>query len=208
MKSKFELTHPPQLFAVIRHDGNIFCAPVIASGTEFVSFPVELDVDVLCFGHAKMLQKAFRIIEGSMGDFNTYRNEDLASQFYSLISDTFIAHHYLEMIGEDKPADWPVIEQTFVDFMVYICGELRDAGVKDINMAIELQRYLNAMLNLNSPEMQGLLYEIVPLIPRVLEKFSDDTEIARVQGSQILGYTEAPDEDVWGGLFTDDKEEE
>lgn len=200
----FVVNIEPQLYALVMYENQPRCVPIVVAGNQYRVFPGDAVFEVLCFGHASKLTKSFKRIDGALEEYNNYRHENLAQMFYSLASDVFIAHHYLEMIGETEVDDLAVLYQQFVDFMVFICGELKDAGVHDVNIGIELQRYLSSILG--QIGMHGLMYQIAPLIPRILNKFAERTQISQVQNEiEDVGFMTP---EFLEGLFGDGDDEE
>lgn len=202
----FKVTIEPQLYALVLHENKPRCVPIVVAGNQYRLFPADVGFDVICFGHASKLTKAFKRVEGALEEYEEYRHANLAQMFFSLASDVFIAFHYLEMIGETETEDQIILQQQFVDFMVYICGELREAGVHDVNIATELQRYLGTVLS--QMGMVGLMYQIAPLLPRILSKFADKSQITETQSASPDENLDYMSIEFLEGLFGDEEEED
>lgn len=171
----FDNKLPPQLFALVSHEGEVKCAPAMGIGAYFTVFVNDADIEILSFIHRDNALTRFKIMEGSEDYYKEFQNSEDIYMLYSLVSDVLVAPTYKRTPDLSTKNN----TQHLINFLIYMCQKIKGRGVSDFFIHFELQKWVtNALIE---SEMTNLIMDLAPISHQAIVDYAKETNISYVQ---------------------------
>lgn len=184
----FKTTLEPQMFALVQYQEDLLVAPAITIGGSHMVFTDNKMVNTLSFMHRDNALRFYKTLDGSLRHYNEFREMDNTQMFYSMVSEVLISPSYrIQNLGSDK-VQFP-LKQYFIDFLVYMCHEIKKQNVTDFFLFHELQKNISDCLI--QADMQVFMYDCATIAYAAVAQYEQQLQIEKQQA-----INEPTDEDL------------